>query len=106
MTICKKEEMSSMIESVALEAWHPIFEISNKFDLVLLVCSILKKVCASLVRYGAADNYPVLRNFIIDYSEKWQGKEEDASAEALEGRLANLLANPTPTTGRIGKAME
>ena len=97
-----------MIHFVVLHLKHviPFFEISNSLDLVVLVCSILKKICASLVCYGAADNYPVLRNFIKDYSETWQGKEEDASAEALEGRLANPLANPTPITGRIGKAMD
>ena len=100
--------MSSIIQSVALEAWHPIFEISNKLDLVVLACSILKKVCASLVCDGAADNYPVLRNFTKDYFERWQGKEEDAAAGALEGRLIGqsaLQSDPNHGADRQGSGV-
>ena len=78
MTICEKETVSSIIHFVALhlssESSH-FFEISNSLDLVVLVCSVLKKGCASLVCDSAAADYQVRRNFSNDCSEEWQGKE-------------------------------
>ena len=64
--------MSSMIYFVVLRLKHviPFFEISNSLDLVVFVCSVLKKGCASLVCDGAAADYQVWRNFTKDYSEE------------------------------------
>ena len=83
-------------------------EISNSLDLVVLVCDVLKKGCASLVCDGAADNYPVLRNFTKDYFEKWQGKEEDAAAGVLEARLIGqsaLQSDPNHGADRQGSGL-